>query len=58
MFGLSSDPATTITMSINSNTHMFRAEATPVASTLSCRRSADTWLPTGYVPALAGRYAS
>jgi hypothetical protein len=45
------------TMSITFNTHMFRAEATPVATTLPCRRSSDTELLTGYVLALAGKCA-
>ncbi len=45
------------TMSITFNTHMFRAEATPVASTLPCRQSFDVKLRTGYVLALAGRCA-
>jgi hypothetical protein len=44
-------------MSKTINTHMFHAEATPVATTLSYRRSPDMALPTGYVLALAGRYA-
>jgi hypothetical protein len=44
-------------MSITFNTHMFRAEATLVVSTLPCRQSFDAKLRTGYVLALAGRCA-
>jgi len=58
MFGLSSDPATTIdTMLINLHTPTFIAEATSVASVLPCRHSFDPKRRPGYVLALAGRYA-
>jgi hypothetical protein len=57
MFGLSSDPATTIdTMQTNLHTHMFLAEATSVASVWPCL-SFDAKRRPGYVPALSGGYA-
>jgi hypothetical protein len=42
-------------MSMTINTHMFRAEATPIATTLPCRQSFDAKLLPGYVRALSGR---
>jgi hypothetical protein len=58
MFDLSSDAATTIeTMLITLNTPTFLAEATSVASVLSCWHSFDEKRQPGYVLALAGRYA-
>jgi len=58
MFGLSSNPATTIeTMLTTLNTSMSHAEATPVASVLPCWHSFDETRRPGYVLALAWRYA-
>jgi hypothetical protein len=57
MFDLSSDAATTIETMLNKpNTSTIFAEATSVAS-LPCRHSFDAKRRTGYVLALAGRYA-
>jgi hypothetical protein len=44
-------------MLINFHTPTFIAEAASVASVLPCRQSFDTKRRTGYVLALAGRYA-
>jgi hypothetical protein len=44
-------------MLTNLHTPMFIAEATSVAEVLPCRHSFDPKRRTGYVPALAGRYA-
>jgi len=58
MFSLSSDAATTIkTMLITLNTPTFLGEATSVASALLCWHSFDEKRQSGYVLALAGRYA-
>jgi hypothetical protein len=58
MFGLCSDPATTIdTMLINLDTPMFLAEAASVAQALPCRHSFDAKRRPGYVVALAARHA-
>jgi hypothetical protein len=58
MLELLSDAATTIeTMLTTLNTPMFLAEATSVASESPCRHSFDGKRRTGYVRALAGRYA-
>jgi hypothetical protein len=58
MFGLCSDPATTIdTMLINLNTPMILAEATSVAQALPCWHRFDAKRRPGYVLALAGRHA-
>jgi hypothetical protein len=57
MFALSSDAAATIeTMLTKLNTSTILAEATPVAS-VPYRHSFDAKRRTGYVLALAGRYA-
>jgi len=58
MFGLSSDAGTTVeAMLINPNTKEFLVEATSVATVERCRHSFDPKLQSGYVRALAGRYA-
>jgi len=45
------------TMLTNSDTSMFLAEATPVASTLPCWLGFEEERRPGHVLALAGRYA-
>ena len=58
MFDPSSDAATTIeTMLITLNTPTFLAEATSVASVLTCRHSFDAKRRPGYVLALAATCA-
>jgi hypothetical protein len=58
MFDLSFDPSTTIdTMLTRLNTPILLAEATSVASVLPCWHSFDPKRRSGYVLALAARYA-
>jgi hypothetical protein len=58
MFDLFSDAATTTeTMLTTLNTRTFLAEAASVASLVPCWHSFDEKRQSGYVLALAGRYA-